>query len=397
MTTSADIIGLTDKYGARNYNPLPIVISEAEGVWVKDPEGNEYMDMLSSYSALNQGHRHPKIVEVLKEQADRLTLTSRAFQNDRLGYFYETVAELTGKDLVLPMNTGAEAVETALKAIRRWAYRVKGVADNQAEIITCAGNFHGRTTTIISFSSAEKYKDDFGPFTPGFKIIPYGDLEALKDAINENTAAFLVEPIQGEAGIRIPPEGYLKEAWELCQQNDVLLAADEIQTGFGRTGKMFGCDWEGVEPDIYIMGKAMGGGVYPVSAVAADEEILGVFEPGSHGSTFGGNPLGAAVATAALEVVVEEELPKRSLELGQYMLEELQQISNPHIEEVRGKGLMIGVELDEPARPYCQELKERGVLAKETHVNVIRFAPPLIISKEELEWGIKRAKEVLSG
>ncbi len=396
MTTSEEIIELTDKYGAHNYNPLPIVISEAEGVWVKDPEGNKYLDMLSSYSALNHGHRHPKIIKVLKEQADRLTLTSRAFRNDRLGYFYEMVAELTGKDMVLPMNTGAEAVETAIKAMRRWAYREKGVEDDRAEIITCEGNFHGRTTTIISFSSEEKYRDDFGPFTPGFKIIPYGDIEALREAINENTASFLVEPIQGEAGIRVPPEGYLKEVREICDENDVLLAADEIQTGFGRTGKMFGCDWEGVEPDVYIMGKAMGGGVYPVSAVAADEEILGVFEPGSHGSTFGGNPLGAAVATAALEVLVEENLPERSLKLGQYMLEQLREISNPHIEEIRGKGLMVGVELDEPARPYCQQLKEKGVLAKETHVNVIRFAPPLVISKEDLDWGIQKTKEVLS-
>jgi len=363
MVTTSEIITLTDRYGARNYNPLPIVISKAEGVWVEDPEGNRYMDFLSAYSAVSQGHRHPRVVQALMDQAQRV------------------------KERVLPMNTGAEAVETAIKAIRRWAYRVKGVEQNKAEIIVCEGNFHGRTTTIISFSSDPGYKKDFGPFTPGFKLIPYGDIDAFEDAINENTAAFLVEPIQGEAGIRIPPEGYLRRAAELCKQHNILLAADEIQTGFGRTGKLFGCDWEGVVPDIYIMGKALGAGVYPVSAVAADEEVLGVFEPGSHGSTFGGNPLGAAVGVASLEVIVEEHLPERSLELGEYL--------NEHITELRGRGLFVGIELDTDARPYCEALKKEGVLAKETHVNVIRLAPPLVITRDELDWAIERIRGVL--
>jgi len=396
MASTAEIIALTDKYGARNYNPLPIVISRAEGVWVEDVEGKRYLDMLSAYSALNQGHRHPRIIQALKDQADRLTLTSRAFRNDRLGYFYRKVSEITGKEKVLPMNTGAEAVETAIKAIRRWGYRVKGIPANQAEIIVCEGNFHGRTTTIISFSSEEAYRRDFGPYTPGFRLVPYGDLEALRAAINENTAGFLVEPIQGEAGVRIPPDGYLRTAYELCKENNVLFAADEIQTGFGRTGKLFGCDWEGVVPDIYILGKALGGGVYPVSAVAADEEVLGVFEPGSHGSTFGGNPLAAAVAVAALEVIIEENLPQRSLELGEYLVRELQGINNPHLREIRGRGLFVGIELEVDARPYCERLMEEGVLAKETHVNVIRLAPPLVISREELDWALERVKKVLS-
>jgi ornithine--oxo-acid transaminase len=396
VTKSADIIALTDKYGARNYNPLPIVISKAEGVWVEDPEGNRYMDFLSAYSAVSQGHRHPKVVKALKEQADRVTLTSRAFRNDQLGHFYKKVSEITGKEMVLPMNTGTEAVETALKAIRRWAYRVKGVEENKAEIITCAGNFHGRTITVISFSSEEKYRDDYGPYTPGFRVIPYGDIDAFREAITENTAAFLFEPVQGEAGIRIPPDGYLSEAAEICAEENILMAADEIQTGFGRTGKLFGCEWEGVTPDIYILGKAISAGVYPVSAVAADKDILGVFEPGSHGSTFGGNPLDAAVGVAALEVVEEEELPKRSSELGQYLLEELKTIDNDHIEELRGRGLFVGIELDCDARPYCEQLKQEGLLAKETHVNVIRLAPPLVISREELDWAIERIKKVLS-
>jgi len=395
MATTSEIITLTDRYGARNYNPLPIVISKAEGVWVEDPEGNRYMDFLSAYSAVSQGHRHPRVVQALMDQAQRVTLTSRAFRNDKLGLLYQKVSEVTGKERVLPMNTGAEAVETAIKAIRRWAYRVKGVEDNKAEIIVCEGNFHGRTTTVISFSSDPTYKKDFGPFTPGFKLIPYGDINAFEDAINENTAAFLVEPIQGEAGIRIPPEGYLRRAAELCKQHNILLAADEIQTGFGRTGKLFGCDWEGVVPDIYIMGKALGAGVYPVSAIAADEEVLGVFEPGSHGSTFGGNPLGAAVGVASLEVIVEERLPERSLELGKYLLERLQGIDNEHITDLRGLGLFVGIELDTDARPYCEALKERGVLAKETHVNVIRLAPPLVITRDELDWAIERIRGVL--
>jgi len=396
LVNTSEIINLTDKYGARNYHPLPIVIDKAEGVWVEDPEGNRYMDMLSAYSALNQGHRHPRIISALKDQADRVTLTSRAFHNSTLAFLYKKISEVTGKDMVLPMNTGAEAVETAVKAMRRWAYRVKGIADNSAEIIVCQGNFHGRTTTIISFSSDEDYREDFGPLTPGFKIIPYGDIDALKAAINDHTAAFLVEPIQGEAGIRIPPKGYLRQAYDLCKKNDVLFAADEIQTGFGRTGRMFACDWESVVPDIYIMGKALGGGVYPVSAIAANEDILGVFEPGSHGSTFGGNPLAAAVGVASLEVIIEGDLPRRSLELGQYLLEQLRTINNPVIQEIRGRGLFVGIELKTDARSYCEDLKQQGVLAKETHVNVIRLAPPLVITKDEVDWALERIKAVLS-
>ncbi len=394
MTTTLSMIHLEEEYGAKNYHPLPIVLSKAEGVWVEDPDGNKYMDMLSAYSALNQGHRHPKIIQALKDQADKITLTSRAFHNDKLGLFYEKLAKLTKKNMVLPMNTGAEAVETAIKAIRRWAYDVKGVPDNQAEIIVAAGNFHGRTTTVISFSSDEEYRRGFGPLTPGFRIIPYGDIEALKQAITPNTAAFLVEPIQGEAGIIIPPKGFLKAAYELCNENRVLFVADEIQTGLGRTGKMFACDWEDVHPDVYIIGKALGGGVFPVSAVAADREILGVFEPGSHGSTFGGNPLGSAVAIAALEVLEEENLADRSRELGEYFLGRLLTLNNPVIKEIRGRGLFIGVELTTKARPYCERLKDLGLLCKETHENTIRFAPPLVITKEELDWAFERVQKV---
>jgi ornithine--oxo-acid transaminase len=396
MTTTKQIIEQTDAYGAHNYHPLPIVISKAEGVWVEDPEGNKYMDMLSAYSALNQGHRHPKIIQALKDQADKVTLTSRAFHNDKLGVFYEKLARITGKQMILPMNTGAEAVETALKAVRRWAYQVKKVPENQAEIIVCEGNFHGRTITITSFSSSEEYKRGFGPFTPGFKIIPYGDIDALKAAITPNTAAFLLEPIQGEAGIIIPRDGFLKEARKICSEHNVLFVADEIQTGFGRTGKMFACEWEDVIPDMYIMGKALGGGVFPISAVAADKEILGVFDPGSHGSTFGGNPLGCAVAIAALDVIIEENLVNRSLELGQYFLEKLKEIQNPDIHEIRGRGLFIGVELKGKARPYCERLKDLGLLCKETHETTIRFAPPLTITKEELDWALERIRQVLA-
>lgn len=396
MTATSEIIEKTSQYGANNYLPLPIVISKAEGVWVEDPEGNTYIDMLSAYSALNQGHRHPKIIQALKEQADRVTLTSRAFHNDQLGLFYEKLCQLTGKHMVLPMNTGAEAVETAVKAARRWAYKVKGVPDGKAEIIACDGNFHGRTMTAVSLSSEEEYKDGFGPMLPGIKRVPYGDIDALKNAITENTAAFLVEPIQGEAGIVIPPEGYLKEALDVCKQHNVLFMADEIQSGLGRTGKRFACDWEGVVPDVYILGKALGGGVMPISAVAANEDILGVFNPGSHGSTFGGNPLASAVAIAALDVLEDERLAERSLELGSYFKEKLQAIDNPVIKEVRGRGLFIGVELYEPARPYCEKLKEEGLLCKETHENVIRFAPPLIISRNDLDWAIERIYRVLS-
>ncbi|MFC0561723.1 ornithine--oxo-acid transaminase [Halalkalibacter alkalisediminis] len=395
MTNTKTIIEKTEKFGAKNYHPLPIVISEAKGAWVKDPEGNRYLDMLSAYSAVNQGHCHPKIVEALKNQAEKITLTSRAFHNDQLGLFYEKVSALTGKDMILPMNTGAEAVETAVKAARRWAYDIKGVADNQAEIIVCEDNFHGRTMTAVSLSSNDEYKRGFGPMLPGIKIIPYGDLEALKQAINPRTAAFLLEPIQGEAGIIIPPTGFLKAAYDLCKQENVLFIADEIQAGLGRSGKLFACDWEEVKPDMYILGKALGGGVFPISVVAANQDVLGVFEPGSHGSTFGGNPLACAVSIAALEVIDEENLVERSLELGNYLFEKLCGITNPLIKEVRGKGLFIGVELKEPARKYCEQLKEEGLLCKETHENVIRFAPPLVIKKEDLDWAIEKIYKVL--
>ena len=387
---------LEEQFGAHNYHPLPIVLAKGEGVWVEDPEGNRYMDMLSAYSALNHGHRHPKVIQALKDQADKITLTSRAFYNDKLGLLYERLAKLTNKNMILPMNTGAEAVETAIKAIRRWAYDVKKVPVNQAEIIVASGNFHGRTTTIISFSSDQEYQRGFGPLTPGFRIVPYGDLEALKSAIGPNTAAFLVEPIQGEAGIIIPPDGFLKSAYELCKQNNVLFVADEIQTGLGRTGKVFACDWENVEPDMYIIGKALGGGVFPVSAVAADKGILGLFEPGSHGSTFGGNPLGSAVAVAALDVLEEEELVQRSQDLGKYFLDKLAEIKHPLIKEVRGRGLFIGLELTTKARPYCEQLKDLGVLCKETHDHTIRFAPPLIITKDELDWALEKISQVFA-
>ncbi len=395
-TKSEELMEKAETLGAHNYHPLPIVVARAEGIWVEDPEGHRYMDMLSAYSALNQGHRHPKIIAALKEQADRVTLTSRAFHNDKLGPFFERLSQVTGKDMILPMNTGAEAVETALKAARRWAYEVKGVAENQAEVIVCEDNFHGRTITAVSLSSNAEYQRGFGPLTPGFRVIPYGDAEALEAAINPNTAAFLVEPIQGEAGIHIPPDGFLKRAAEICRANNVLLMADEIQTGFGRTGKWFACEWEGVTPDVYVMGKALGGGVLPVSAVAANHDILGLFEPGSHGSTFGGNPLACAVAIAALDVLEAEQLPERSRVLGEYLLSALRKVDNPHIVEVRGRGLFIGVELDEPARPYCERLMELGLLCKETHENVIRFAPPLVISQEELDEAIRRITTVLS-
>ncbi|WHZ58590.1 ornithine--oxo-acid transaminase [Metabacillus hrfriensis] len=396
LTKSQELIKQTSQYGANNYHPLPIVISEAEGVWVRDPEGNQYMDMLSAYSAVNQGHRHPKIIQALKDQADKITLTSRAFHNDQLGPFYEAVAALTEKEMVLPMNTGAEAVETAIKAARRWAYDVKGVAEDQAEIIACIGNFHGRTMSAVSLSSEEEYRRGFGPMLPGIKLIPYGDIEALRSAITANTAAFLIEPIQGEAGIVIPPKGFLKQAAEMCRENNVVFIADEIQSGLGRSGKTFACDWEDVKPDMYILGKALGGGVFPISCVAAGKDILGVFNPGSHGSTFGGNPLACAVSVAALQVLEEEKLAERSLKLGAYFKEKLSEIKNPLIKEVRGRGLFLGVELTVPARPYCEKLKEEGLLCKETHETVIRFAPPLVISEEDLDWAIAKITRVLS-
>ncbi|HFQ1967472.1 ornithine--oxo-acid transaminase [Staphylococcus aureus] len=392
MTKSEKIIELTNHYGAHNYLPLPIVISEAEGVWVKDPEGNKYMDMLSAYSAVNQGHRHPKIIQALKDQADKVTLVSRAFHSDNLGEWYEKICKLAGKDKALPMNTGAEAVETALKAARRWAYDVKGIEPNKAEIIAFNGNFHGRTMAPVSLSSEAEYQRGYGPLLDGFRKVDFGDVDALEAAINENTAAVLVEPIQGEAGINIPPEGYLKAIRELCDEHNVL--ADEIQAGLGRSGKLFATDWDNVKPDVYILGKALGGGVFPISVVLADKEVLDVFTPGSHGSTFGGNPLACAASIAALDVIVDEDLPGRSLELGDYFKEQLKQIDHPSIKEVRGRGLFIGVELNESARPYCEALKEEGLLCKETHDTVIRFAPPLIITKEELDLALEKIRHV---
>lgn len=390
------IIEQTEHFGANNYHPLPIVISEAEGSWVYDPEGNKYLDMLSAYSAVNQGHRHPKIIEALINQANRVTLTSRAFHSDQLGPWYEKVAKLTNKNMILPMNTGAEAVETAIKAARRWAYDVKGVTEGQAEIIACNGNFHGRTMAAISMSSEAAYKHGFGPMLPGFKLIPYGDIEALKASITPNTAAFILEPIQGEAGILIPTEGFLKEAASLCREQNVLLICDEIQTGLGRTGKLFAADWENVIPDMYILGKALGGGVMPISCVAANKDILSVFNPGSHGSTFGGNPLACAVSIASLEVIEEENLVERSLHLGNYFMEQLRKIDHPSIKAVRGRGLFIGLELNESARPYCEKLMNLGLLCKETHDTVIRFAPPLTIEKQDLDWAITQIQKLFA-
>ncbi|WP_128099942.1 ornithine--oxo-acid transaminase [Paenibacillus sp. DCT19] len=396
MPDSKQLMEWSERYAAPNYHPLPIVIERAEGVWVEDPEGRRYMDMLSAYSAMNHGHRHPVIIQALKKQADQVTLTSRAFHSTTASHFYQKLAQFTDKSKILAMNTGAEAVETAVKAARRWAYRSKGVPENQAEIIVCAGNFHGRTLTVTSFSSSAEYKKDFGPFTPGFRIIPYGDLEALKQAITPNTAAFLVEPIQGEAGIVIPPKGYLADAFAYCKQQRVLTIADEIQTGFGRTGRRFASDWEGAEPDLWIMGKALGGGVMPISAVAADASILDLFEPGSHGSTFGGNPLACAVAIAALEVLEDEKLAEQSDRSGHYFMKQLQGIRSSVIKEIRGRGLFIGVELHVPARSFCERLMAEGLLCKETHETTIRFAPPLTITKDEMDWALEKIHKVIS-
>ena len=385
-----------ERYSAHNYHPLPVVLTRGEGIWVWDVEGRRYMDMLSAYSAVNQGHAHPRIVAALKEQAERLPLTSRAFHNDRMGPFLHRLCEVTGYPRALPMNTGAEAVETAIKMVRKWGYEVKGVPADQAEIIVFSGNFHGRTTTIISFSSDELYRSGFGPLTPGFRILPYGDLDALREAMSERTVGVLVEPIQGEAGVVVPPEGFLAGAKQLCEEHGALLMADEIQTGLGRTGRMFGSQWEDVRPDVVIVGKALGGGVYPVSAVLADEEPMSVFTPGTHGSTFGGNPLGAAVGLAALDVIVEERLAERAAELGEWLMSELRGIDSDAIDHVRGRGLMIGVVMKGAARPFCEALQERGVLAKETHERVVRFSPPLVVSREQLETVLPVIREVLS-
>jgi ornithine--oxo-acid transaminase len=392
-------IQLEETYGAHNYHPLDVVISRGEGVWVYDVEGNRYLDCLSAYSALNQGHVHPKILHAFIEQASKLTLTSRAFRNDQLPLLYQELSELTGYEMSLPMNSGAEAVETAMKLARKWAYQVKGVPKHQAEIIVCDGNFHGRTISIISFSTEAHYKDNFGPFTPGFVSVPYGDAAAIESAISGNTAAIMVEPIQGEGGVIIPPEGYLKKLRRICDENHVLLVFDEIQTGLGRTGKLFAQEHEDVCGDMTIIGKALSGGFYPVSAVLADKELMGLFTPGEHGSTFGGNPLGAAVARAALDVLVKENLIDNSAELGEYFIEQLMEIPSPHVKEIRGKGLFIGVELKKSAkgaRRFCEALQDKGILCKETHENVIRFAPPLVIDKATLDWALPHIREVLN-
>ena len=395
LSRTQELVHLEGELAAHTYHPLDVVIERAEGVWVYDVEGKRYLDCLAAYSAVNQGHCHPRILAALEEQARKVTLTSRAFRNEQFPLFCQELTELTGFEMVLPMNSGAEAVETAVKTARKWGYKARGIAENQAEIVVCAGNFHGRTTTIVSFSSDEQYRDGFGPFTPGFRMIPYGDIEALRAAMTPNTCAFLVEPIQGEAGILMPPEGYLQQAAALCRENRALLMLDEIQSGLGRTGRLFAYEYEGIRPDVLIVGKALAGGFYPVSAVLASREILGVFRPGDHGSTFGGNPLGCAVARAALQVLVDERLVERSAELGEYFMDRLRALQAPVVKEVRGKGLWIGIELHEMARPYCEALMEEGILCKETHGHVIRFAPPLVITREELDWAFERVAKVL--
>jgi ornithine--oxo-acid transaminase len=396
---SKDFIVAEDLYGAHNYHPLDVVIRKAQGIWMHDVEGRKYLDCLSAYSAVNQGHRHPRIVRALVEQARKLTLTSRAFRNDQWPMLAKELCDMTGYSMVLPMNSGAEAVETAVKTARKWAYMKKGVPQDRAEIIACAGNFHGRTVTVISFSTEPLYRKDFGPFTPGFAIIPFGDVAALEKAITPKTAAFLVEPIQAEAGILIPPDGFLKKAAEICKKNNVLLIADEIQTGLGRVGKLFACEYEGVKPDMIVIGKSLGGGCYPISAVLADREVLGVFKPGEHGSTFGGNPLGCAVARESLRVIREEKLVENAAERGLSFMEKLRKVRSRHIKAVRGRGLLIGIELHPGAggaRRFCEELMKEGLLCKETHDNVIRLAPPLIIREKDLNWALKRIKTVFN-
>lgn len=392
---TTDFVELENTYGAHNYHPLDVVIEKAEGVWVYDVDGKRYLDCLAAYSAVNQGHCHPKILQTLTEQAHKVTLTSRAFRNDQLPLLYKELHDLTGFDMALPMNSGAEAVETAVKTARKWGYKVKGIPEGKAEIIVCANNFHGRTITVVSFSIDQQYRDGFGPFTPGFKVIPFGDVQALRNAITPNTCAFLVEPIQGEAGIVIPPAGFLRGAAQICRENNVLLMTDEIQSGLGRTGKLFAYMHEGIKPDIVIIGKALAGGFYPVSAVLASKQILGVYKPGDHGSTFGGNPLGCAVARTALRVLVDERMVERSAELGAYFLERLKTMRSNDLKEVRGKGLWIGIELYSPARPYCEALKREGLLCKETHDHVIRVAPPLVIKRDEIDWAFQRIKKVV--
>jgi ornithine--oxo-acid transaminase len=393
-----DYIALEDQYNAHNYKPLDVVITRAEGAWVWDVEGHKYLDCLSAYSAVNQGHCHPRIVQAMVEQAQKLALTSRAFRNDQLPLLAQELCELTGYEMMLPMNSGAEAVETALKAARKWGYTVKGVSDDRAEIVACSGNFHGRTITIVTFSPSEQYRDGFGPFTPGFKLIPYGDADALERAITPNTVGFLFEPIQGEGGVVVPPDGYVRRAREICNEHNVLMLADEIQSGLGRTGKLLACEHEDVKPDVAMLGKALSGGMYPVSAVLASKEVLGVFGPGDHGSTFGGNPLACVIAREALKVIVDENLCERAAELGDYLLARLREIKSPHVALYRGKGLFVGIVLKPQAggaRRFCEALKDRGMLCKETHETIIRLAPPLVVTKEELDWALEQVAEVL--
>jgi len=393
-----DYINVESEYGANNYKPLNVVLCEGKGAWVTDVDGKRYLDCLSAYSAVNQGHCHPHIVQASIDQAQKIALTSRAFRNDKLGLFYKKLADLTGYEMVLPMNSGAEAVESAIKVARKWAYVVKGVPKYNAEIIVAEGNFHGRTTTIVSFSTEEFYKEMFGPFTPGFITVPYGDFEAIKAAITPNTAAVMLEPIQGENGVIVPPDGYLKQVAECCKENNVLFIADEIQTGLCRTGKWFACQYDEVRPDVTVIGKALSGGMYPISAVLSDKDILGLFLPGEHGSTFGGSPMAAAIGIAALEVLEEEHLAERASELGEYFMSELRTINSPAVKEVRGRGMLIGVELYPEAggaRRYCEMLQDEGILAKETHDNVIRFAPPLVIDKSDLDWALTKIADVL--
>lgn len=396
--SSRDFIALEDKFNAHNYKPLDVVVQQAQGAWMWDVEGRKYLDCLSAYSAVSQGHCHPRIVKALIDQAQMVALTSRAFRNDQLPLFAQELCTLFGYEMMLPMNSGAEAVETALKAARKWGYAVKGVPEGRAEVLGCGGNFHGRTISILSLSSEEQYRDGFGPFTPGFRLVPYGDADALNRAITSDTVAFLVEPIQGEGGVVVPPEGYLRRVRELCTEHNVLMIADEIQTGLGRTGRMLACDHEGVRPDVVVLGKALSGGMYPVSAVLASREVLGVFHPGDHGSTFGGNPLACAVAREALRVVVDENLCQRATEQGEYLLARLREIESPHVALCRGRGLLIGVVLHQKsggARRFCHALKERGILAKDTHGTVIRFAPPLVVSREDLDWALESIAAVL--
>ena len=391
-------IDLEKQYGASNYKPLDVILNRGKGIWVWDVDGNKYIDFLSAYSAVNQGHCHPKIVAAMKEQIDKLTLTSRAFRNDQLGLFYKEVCELTNSHLALPMNSGAEAVESVIKAVRKWGYQEKGVPANQAEIIVCENNFHGRTVTIVGFSTEPQYREGFGPFTPGFKIIPFGDAQALEAAITPNTVGFMVEPIQGEAGIIVPPDGYLRDVRHICTEHDIAMITDEIQTGLGRTGKLLAEEHDGVEADLTLIGKALSGGFYPVSAVLSNKEVLGTFQPGDHGSTFGGNPLGIAAARMALKVLIEEGMIENSAKMGNYLMSSLGEIESPYVKEVRGKGLLIGVELHPEAggaRRFCKALMGKGLLCKETHDHVIRFGPPLIIEKDDIDWALERIEDVL--